>query len=245
MQGLLITALDRLRHCASDEARWACGADLLRDCGSDWITAGTATRTRGAAIAVRSTTPDALMQDYVDARLHLNDPWMQICAQGNALDLLDVDQELQSRSPGDKARVSRLFADHGVRRAVLVPCYGGHRTGGIVLYARSRSAAGWLGRAEGLDQARLLVTILSTLYRPEADLSQSPQLYHLQNPLSAREREVLLWLSTGLRTARIADRMGIREVTVTKHLTSARRKLGARTREQALAIAVRDGLVAL
>jgi DNA-binding CsgD family transcriptional regulator len=59
--------------------------------------------------------------------------------------------------------------------------------------------------------------------------------------LSPREREVLVWLASGLRTAEIAHRMGIETVTVGYHLQRARRKLGARTREQALAIALRDG----
>jgi DNA-binding CsgD family transcriptional regulator len=61
--------------------------------------------------------------------------------------------------------------------------------------------------------------------------------------LSPREREVLMWLASGLRTAEIAHRMGIETVTVGYHLQRARRKLGARTREQALAIAVKAGLI--
>jgi DNA-binding CsgD family transcriptional regulator len=59
--------------------------------------------------------------------------------------------------------------------------------------------------------------------------------------LSPREREVLVWLASGLRTAEIAHRMGIETVTVGYHLQRARRKLGARTREQALVLALRDG----
>jgi DNA-binding CsgD family transcriptional regulator len=62
--------------------------------------------------------------------------------------------------------------------------------------------------------------------------------------LSPREREVLVWLASGLRTAEIAHRMGIETVTVGYHLQRARRKLGARTREQALVIALRGGHIA-
>jgi DNA-binding CsgD family transcriptional regulator len=50
-----------------------------------------------------------------------------------------------------------------------------------------------------------------------------------------------MWLAAGLRTAEIAHRMRIETVTVGYHLQRARRKLGARTREQALVIAVRAG----
>lgn len=61
--------------------------------------------------------------------------------------------------------------------------------------------------------------------------------------LTPREREVLLWLCRGLRTAAIADRLGIADVTVDLHFRGARRKLGAATREEALAKALLNGLI--
>jgi len=62
-------------------------------------------------------------------------------------------------------------------------------------------------------------------------------------PLSPRERECLLWLSRGLRTAAIADRLGIAQVTVDLHLKGARQKLNAATREEALAKAILKDLI--
>lgn|GEM_PF-2061144 len=56
--------------------------------------------------------------------------------------------------------------------------------------------------------------------------------------LSPREREVLLWLTKGLRPQRIASRLSLHEGTVEKHIESARRKLKAATVTQAVAIAV-------
>lgn len=61
--------------------------------------------------------------------------------------------------------------------------------------------------------------------------------------LSARERECLAWLSRGLRTAAIADRLGIAQVTVELHFKNARRKLHAATREEALAKAIMNNLI--
>ena len=61
--------------------------------------------------------------------------------------------------------------------------------------------------------------------------------------LSARERECLLWLASGLRTDRIAHRMGISSSAVDLYLANARRKLGARTRDQALLKAVLLGML--
>ncbi|UWQ42089.1 helix-turn-helix transcriptional regulator [Leisingera aquaemixtae] len=61
--------------------------------------------------------------------------------------------------------------------------------------------------------------------------------------LSSREKQMLALLAAGYLNTRIAHELGIAEVTVRKTLLSARRKLGAKTREEALAIAVRSGLL--
>ncbi|NKE43463.1 hypothetical protein HB662_01650 [Roseomonas frigidaquae] len=63
--------------------------------------------------------------------------------------------------------------------------------------------------------------------------------------LSEREAEALEWLAAGLRTKEIAHRMGIAPVTVELHLKSARRRLGARTRDQALLQAALRGAIRL
>lgn len=61
--------------------------------------------------------------------------------------------------------------------------------------------------------------------------------------LTAREMECLTALTEGLTSEGIARRLSISVPTVTMHLTNARRKLHAATREQAVAIALRTGLV--
>lgn len=240
---LLIDALDALAACHTSGARWAAGADLLNRCGSTWLTAGTAPRTRPASVAIRTTTPALLMRDYLGAGVHRQDIWMQHCARSVAIDALAV--RPTSRAPGDRSTlgVARLFDDHGVHRAILLPSYGGARPGGFVLYACSTDAAGWLSQTAGLAEARLLTALLAAYYRPEEDASADPQRYDVQNPLTPREAEVLHWLSQGLHSARIAERMGIAPVTVAKHLAACCRKLDALTREQALAIALRDRLL--
>ena len=61
--------------------------------------------------------------------------------------------------------------------------------------------------------------------------------------LTAAERECLLWLSRGLRKDEIADRLDMRSAAVALHLASTRRKLDARTLDQALVNAVQLGLI--
>lgn len=67
----------------------------------------------------------------------------------------------------------------------------------------------------------------------------------LESKLTARERDCLRWLATGLRNEQIANRLGIKVVTVEFHIQNARRKLKAKTREQALVLAFNYGLLEL
>lgn len=60
-----------------------------------------------------------------------------------------------------------------------------------------------------------------------------------ESSLTAREVEILSALSSGLKAAEIAEKFEITVPTVALHLKNARRKLGARTREHAVAVAIR------
>jgi len=61
--------------------------------------------------------------------------------------------------------------------------------------------------------------------------------------LTARERDVLELLARGLRHEQIAERLGIGSETVRSHVRNASERLGAVNRTQAVAIAVRHGLI--
>ena len=67
----------------------------------------------------------------------------------------------------------------------------------------------------------------------------------MRHGLTVRERDVLRYLASGLRNDEIAWRLKIAEVTVRAHMTSARRKMGAATREETLAKAIRSGQLGL
>jgi DNA-binding CsgD family transcriptional regulator len=64
-----------------------------------------------------------------------------------------------------------------------------------------------------------------------------------QPSLTAREREVLTWISLGKSAWEIGEILGIAKRTVDEHAQTATRKLGAANRTQAIAIALRDCLI--
>lgn len=64
-----------------------------------------------------------------------------------------------------------------------------------------------------------------------------------QGRLTPRERDVLELLAAGLRVNDIAARLGIGTETVRSHMRNASGRLGALNRTQAVAIAIRRGLI--
>jgi DNA-binding CsgD family transcriptional regulator len=62
-------------------------------------------------------------------------------------------------------------------------------------------------------------------------------------PLSSRERQVLAHIAAGAQTAEIADRLHISDRSVREYLARAKQKLSARTRSDAVARAIMDGLL--
>ncbi|NNN37770.1 response regulator transcription factor [Streptomyces sp. S3(2020)] len=69
-----------------------------------------------------------------------------------------------------------------------------------------------------------------------------PETPALDN-LTAREREVLSLVGTGLSTQEIADRLVVAEVTAKTHVRRTMVKLGARTRTRLVAIAYESGML--
>lgn len=67
----------------------------------------------------------------------------------------------------------------------------------------------------------------------------------LPEPLSAREREVLLVTSRGFSIKEIASRLCITERTVQAHLTSVYAKFGCRGKGEALLVALKYGIITL
>ena len=63
------------------------------------------------------------------------------------------------------------------------------------------------------------------------------------SPLSPRQAEILHLLASGHRLGDIADMLMISDSAVNLYLSNLRTKLGARTKEQALAMAIRKGWI--
>ena len=97
--------------------------------------------------------------------------------------------------------------------------------------------------ANVLPGQHLIVCAPAAWSDDELGTFEGPASRPLPGPLSAREREVLSLIASGLSLPDIAERLTIAVSTVRTHARNAYRKLGARNRPHAVALGLRLGLI--
>jgi LuxR family quorum sensing-dependent transcriptional regulator len=71
----------------------------------------------------------------------------------------------------------------------------------------------------------------------------SPRKSELSRRLSPRERDCLAFVADGKSDWEVSEILSLSETTVASHMQNARRKLGAKSRAQAVALALQAGLI--
>jgi NarL family two-component system response regulator YdfI len=105
-------------------------------------------------------------------------------------------------------------------------------SGREALFDAIRAAA----RGESLLPSAVIEKVVAHLSEPRATRTEA---------LSEREQEVLTFLAQGAANKEIAYRLHITERTVKAHVTSIFNKLGVNSRAEAVAVAMRHGLLSL
>ncbi|WP_083660019.1 helix-turn-helix transcriptional regulator [Acuticoccus yangtzensis] len=240
MQRFVADTMSRLVDDAAPSSRWERGVEVFGELGFGYITAGIALSSRLDQPTFASSAPSALVSDYVDQGIHAVDPFMSVCIAGSEPDRMDIAEALLHRDNVGRHAVARLFHAYGIKNAQLFPTYSGMKTGGIVLMTDDPEARLWLEDAEVKARIKVAVAMFTSMFEP---LLSDPvaRTVSFVARLTDREAEAMKWLAEGLHTAQIAERMGVTPVTVSKHFAQARRRMGAKTREQALAMALLTG----
>jgi len=227
-----MTALERTTNLAT---AWSETVAALVALGADDIIYGTAQTL--TEINFRTTVPDWWMGHYQDNGYGLHDIQARHAVTKIAPATLDITAvPARSDLTDQEKKVSMEFSETGVRQAVTIPLrlpFAPGSVGGFSILSKSHRPdfEKWLnenGAAVHLTAVLAHTTIQHlSLEERRAEIS-----------LTDREKECLLWIAKGLRTGRIAERLGLADVTVSLHLSNARKKLGAATREQAVAQAI-------
>jgi DNA-binding CsgD family transcriptional regulator len=100
-----------------------------------------------------------------------------------------------------------------------------------------------LNQAEELQQQVLL--ILKESLQLHAEKTTAADFHYPSSPLTNRELEVLALVKKGYKNSKIAEQLFIAERTVKFHITSILSKLLAKTRTEAVDIALQRGLLGI
>ena len=146
----------------------------------------------------------------------------------------------------DGLELAREIATAAPETGVLL--YSGVSDRGLVSDALDAGARGFALKDAPLDDlARAIDTVAAGGLYVDPVLAAalaSNRRGDTRKALSEREREVLRMLAEGGSYAEIGSTLYLSPDTVRAHAQRAMTKLGARTRTQAVAVALRDGLVA-
>lgn len=137
--------------------------------------------------------------------------------------------------PGAERELFRALRDFNISDGLAVPAYGPNGYVGITSIAFERMEELAPGERSAIAIAALV------LHHRMCDLRLSAG--HPQARLTPRERDCLAFLAEGNTDADVATKLGIGETTVVTHILNARRKLGARNRTHAVALALAMGLL--
>jgi len=228
MQQALEEFVETISREAAPDALWQATLDFLALAGFDKILR---VRAGTSGVTVRTTLSDGFQTFYRENSFQNDDPFLSHCMTSpvpvaTGADYLDRYDYLNARS----------------RELILSAAEDGFRAGFSVVapVPEQKRALGWnigssLGRAEVEVIRREREPLIRLALMAVQDRLDGAEA--LRASLSARERECLSLIADGLRVKAIAAELGIQPVTVELHLANARKKLGAATREHAVALA--------
>ena len=160
-----------------------------------------------------------------------------------APDLALLDIRLPDGSGIDLARDLLLF--HPDLRVVM---YTGEGEPGLVAEALDAGARGYVLKAGAFDELLSAIAFVGdggAYVDPRIDRGGGGADAARASVLSPREREVMGMMAEGSTAEQVGERTGTSVETVRTHVRNAIRKLGARNRVHAIAVALERGEIAL
>ncbi len=230
----------RMQQFEDAQASWETAVQITHEMGGSALNVGVTSASGKEVLWGRSSMTEAWLTRYNALEYHRIDPFLRAILDGDPEIMVDcgtlppdnpaypLNRDLKKFGYGSLfATCSRNLADKS--RSMVVFC--------------SAHTLAEVDRDIGFDRLRIVNAILASHILTPGDLSADGFINVGQAVLTAKERAILSLLAEGLRNDQIAFTAKIAEVTVRKHLSSIRAKLRADTREQAVAIAVRRGLI--
>ncbi len=241
-----IDAIDRFRQGECDNTRWDIAQDLVAGIGGTALNLGLIDTETSIPVWMRSTMSDEWLQSYVSDGHYLVDPFLPHLK--NSMQMIEAKGGALSRSEAGSDALIGLnwgLKDAGYAYLAGLPFAGdAANQKRMITFVADEDPDEFSGQ-EFRSQLNCLSTVIAAFIGApvEGDGAGERTLRFRSDILSERESQALRMLALGNKNTMIAWEMEVAEITVRKYFMSVRRKLGAKTREQAVAIAVQRGLI--
>ncbi|MCI5040231.1 MAG: LuxR C-terminal-related transcriptional regulator [Donghicola eburneus] len=244
MDNFAIDILDRLSSAEDDDVRWTMVNKEIGKLGGSAVNFGLINTKTMAPIWFKSSMPEAWLSEYFERQYFFADPFIEhLNVSGDSKSVLTGTMRKDEAETQLHYDLNWGLRDAGFMTMHFIPLGGekeGHKRG--FTYCSPHLEKDVLN-TEVEAKIRLVASLASAyMGNPPAE---SDAYRIVDYTLTPQERRVLHYLALGTRNVAIAYELGIAEVTVRKHLISIRKKLGAKTREHAISIAVSQGLLDL
>lgn len=241
----LIDAFDEMNACADEDEVWKSSHKLIEAIGGNHIVNSKILNSNTSVIWFRTSMHDAWIDEYLGCGYLKGDTILKeligksdnIVIESGTLtndyqtDNLEVDFNRGLNDAGYGTLMSQSFA-----------CKSNQTTNFVtVCFDKSNSEL----KNINAERVKVIQSILSIFLSKPPNMNSPGIVKTGVYGLSPRERDVLALLAHGHQTSRIADKLNVSNVMVSKHFANARKKLGAATREQALALAMAAGLISI
>jgi len=243
---LFIDMFDGFRAAHSFNDRWVFADNFAKRLGASALNIAELNESSGEAAWLASSMSQDWMSHYIENAYYNADIVIDTGLKHygvRAFNSQKTVDELASDIP--YAIVNRDLLEFGIKGFVggmEAATKQGNRIGTSLVYSENDFDTLSLDIIEKVSR---FSSVVSTLIGTPEDTSRDDVFFLSRPSLTPREKDVLCLLANGHLYSRIAERLGIAEITVRTHVQSARNKLKASTREQAIAIAVRDGHISI
>lgn len=192
-------------------------------------------------VLVISGYPETWREHYTACNYMAIDPTVAHCTHSVRPLIWDELLPLEQEDEAVRQLMSEARA-HGLGSGFTVPTHGAQ--GEISLFSMASARTGEAGRSR-IDEVLASVHLIAAhLHEAACRLAESDKLPFQRPALTQRERECLLWAAEGKTSWETAQILGISERTVIFHLQNVSEKLGCANRQQAVARAIAQGLIA-
>ncbi|WP_394690484.1 LuxR C-terminal-related transcriptional regulator [Hoeflea sp.] len=181
-----------------------------------------------------TSAPSDLIRRYDETGLMERSPLMRALSGMGAPIQCRLDEPFKALTVDEQAALDAFSAEFNLDCCFITPVY--QREYGP-------AAVCFLGKCKPMsfsDTANLAM-ISNLAHQKLRRVSAQPN--KTDSPLTERERECLVWTSSGKTSIEIARILGLSEHTVNHYLNNAARKLDAVNRTQAVALAIRQGFI--